>query len=182
MSSLIVNIESLPEEGLEIKEEFDRTWLTNIPEYTQVNDQAYVKDKIYIWGKLDKEGNNLHLRGRVKLTIHTICSRCGEEMDYDIDSSFDLVLMPGPERITELEKELSPEDLDHIYYTGPELDLTGYFQEQIALEIPIQFLCKPDCKGLCPGCGANLNYEQCKCKKEEGDPRLAILRQLKISK
>jgi len=180
--SLIVNIENLPEEGLEIEEEFERSWLTNIPEYTEVNEQGYVKDKIFISGKLSREGNNLHLRGKVKLTIHTLCSRCGEELDYQIDSNFELVLMPGPERISELEKELTPEDLDHIYYTGPELDLTGYFQEQIALEIPIQFLCKPDCKGLCPGCGANLNYENCRCQQQEGDPRLAILRQLKINK
>lgn len=180
--SLIINVENLAEQGIELREEFDRSWLINIPEYTRDNDLGFVKDKIKISGSVSKEGNNLHLRGKVKLVIHTFCSRCGEEMDYNLDSDFELVLMPGKERITEQERQLSPEDFDHIFYQGPEIDLSPYFREQIALEIPIQFLCKPECRGICPGCGCNLNYENCKCQKEEGDPRLSLLRQLKISK
>jgi len=180
--SLIINIENIPEQGIKLEENFDRGWLTNIPEYTYVNDLAYVKDRIRLSGSLTKEGNNLHLRGKVKLIIHTICSRCGDELDYEINSQFELVLMPGSERISEMEKELSSEDLEHIYYQGEELDLAPYFQEQIALEVPIQFLCYENCKGLCPGCGANLNYQTCDCSKKSEDPRLKVLKKLKIEK
>jgi uncharacterized protein len=141
-----------------------------------------VRDRIKLSGILRKEGNNLHLRGAVKLTLHTLCSRCGQEMDYLIDSEFDLVLMQGTERYTEIEKMLTPDDFNHSYFQGPELDLTPYFQEQIALEVPIQFLCRQDCKGICPGCGCNLNEEDCRCIREEGDPRLAVLRKLKVQK
>jgi len=178
--SLIIHIENLPEEGIEIKEDLDRSWLSNIPEYTRENDLGYVKDRINISGSLSKEGNSLHLRGSVNLVLHTFCSRCGEEMEYPLVSGLDLVLMPGKERISE--NDLSPEDFNHLYCPGPELDLTPYFQEQIALEIPLQFSCRPDCKGICPGCGCNLNNETCRCVKEEGDSRLQVLRQLKLSK
>jgi uncharacterized protein len=180
--SLIINIENIPEEGVELKEELNRGWLSNVPEFTEENELAYIKGLIKIRGTLTKEGGNLHLRGEVQFTIRTLCSRCGEEMDHLVDSRFDLVLMPDRDEAEVLEKDLTPEDLDHLFYHGLEVDLTPYFQEQIALEIPMQFLCKPDCKGICPGCAADLNYESCKCSKEIGDPRLAVLRQLKIGK
>jgi len=180
--SLIINIQNLPEEGINLREELDRSWLANIPEYCCVNDQAYVKDNIKISGHLVKEGNNLRLRGKVELVIKTLCSRCGKDVDYNVDSRFDLVLMPRKDEAVKMERELTPEDLDRLYYTGVEVDLTPYFHEQIALEIPMQFLCCPECKGVCPNCGANLNTESCRCLEQKADPRLAVLRQLKIGK
>lgn len=86
--SLLINIQTLPEEGLNLKEEYDRGWLTNIPEYGFVNNEAYIKDSIKLSGFLVKEGNNLRLRGTVEFTIHTLCSRCGEEMDHQVNSKF----------------------------------------------------------------------------------------------
>ena len=180
--SLLVNIQALPEEGLSLNEEYDRSWLTNIPEYGFVNNEAYIKDSIKLSGLLVKEGNNLRLRGTVEFTIHTLCSRCGEEMDHAVNSKFDLVLMPSSSDVIEMEKVLTPEDLEHLYYSGTEVDLTPYFQEQVALEIPMQFICRPDCKGICPGCLANLNTCACQCIRQTGDPRLSVLRQLKIGK
>ena len=180
--SLIINIVNLPQEGIEIKEEFQRGWLTNIPEYNHVNDKGYIKDQIKVAGHLMREGTNLHLRGRVELAIHTLCSRCGEEVDFPINSKFNLVLMSAKEEDEELEEVLTPDDLERLFYSGTEIDLTPYFQEQIALEIPMQILCRPDCKGVSPGCLKNLNADHCHCVRETGDPRLAVLRQLKIGK
>ncbi len=40
-------------------------------------------------------------------------------------------------------------------------------RDEIILEHPIRILCKPDCRGLCPFCGANLNHEKCNCKDNE---------------
>lgn len=180
--SLIINIENITEEGIEITEELERAWLANVPEFTIENDLAYIKDRIQIRASVNREGNNLHLRGKVQFVIRTFCSRCGDDLDYPVDSGFDLVLMPSREEIPVLEEELTPEDLEHLFYQGKEVDLNPYFQEQIALEIPMQFLCRPDCKGVCPGCGSDLNHEPCQCGKQSGDPRLAALRQLKIGK
>jgi uncharacterized protein len=52
------------------------------------------------------------------------------------------------------------------------------FREYILLEIPISPLCRPDCKGLCPICGNNLNEDTCHHEEEAGDPRLASLKAL----
>jgi len=58
------------------------------------------------------------------------------------------------------------------------IDLTPVMREYILLEIPISPLCRPDCKGLCPICGNNLNESTCYHEVESGDPRLASLKKL----
>ena len=62
------------------------------------------------------------------------------------------------------------------------LDVAAIVWEQFVLALPPNPLCRPDCKGLCPECGANLNEGMCACSRDEGDPRMAVLRGLKIRK
>jgi len=47
------------------------------------------------------------------------------------------------------------------------------------LALPMKAICRSDCRGLCPHCGASLNNEQCRCEKHGSDPRLAPLARLK---
>ena len=58
------------------------------------------------------------------------------------------------------------------------IDLTPVLREYAVLEIPMRPLCKPDCKGLCPICGNNLNDSTCHHEDDPGDPRLASLKSL----
>ena len=58
------------------------------------------------------------------------------------------------------------------------IDLTPVLREYMLLEVPISPLCRPDCKGLCPVCGNNLNETTCQHDDEPGDPRLAALKDL----
>jgi uncharacterized protein len=58
------------------------------------------------------------------------------------------------------------------------IELTPVLREYILLEIPISPLCRPDCKGLCPICGNNLNESTCNHEDDSGDPRLASLKSL----
>ena len=59
-----------------------------------------------------------------------------------------------------------------------QLDLDQLLTEDILLDLPSKFLCSPDCKGLGPICGKNLNQGDCGCEKDTVDPRLAILKEL----
>ncbi len=45
------------------------------------------------------------------------------------------------------------------------LDIDEDIREEILLNFPMKVLCSPDCKGICSGCGVNLNIEKCRCKK-----------------
>lgn len=58
------------------------------------------------------------------------------------------------------------------------IDLTPVLREYMLLEIPFNPLCRPDCKGLCPVCGANQNETTCHHEDEPVDPRLAALKDL----
>ena len=62
------------------------------------------------------------------------------------------------------------------YYS--DLDLDELLTEDLLLDVPSKFLCSPDCKGLCPSCGKNLNHGDCDCQQDTVDPRLAILKEL----
>ena len=58
------------------------------------------------------------------------------------------------------------------------LDMDEQLREQLEMEFPMRFLCKEDCKGLCPKCGKNLNEGECDCDHTEIDPRMEPLRKL----
>jgi len=58
------------------------------------------------------------------------------------------------------------------------LDIDEQLREQLEMEFPARFLCKEDCKGLCPKCGRVLNEGDCGCDLKEIDPRMEPLRKL----
>ena len=174
-----VVVDSIPPEGIAFSEERGREWLTNIPEFSS-GGETYLRGPIRLSGRVSQESQNLRLRGEVSARIHTLCARCGDEVDWPLQTAFELVLMPGQEKAMEEAADLSPEELDHLYYQGPVVELDDYFREEVALGIPIQVLCRENCRGLCPRCGANFNRETCSCAPTQGDPRLEKLRNLKI--
>ncbi len=75
--------------------------------------------------------------------------------------------------------ELQKDDLIRSVYEGDAVDLDELVREQILLALPTRTLCREECKGLCPECGANLNAGECDCAQKEIDPRWAALADLK---
>ena len=67
------------------------------------------------------------------------------------------------------------ENDDYVQIKGGKLDLDAPICDEILLSFPMRILCSEDCRGLCSGCGADLNREACRCTKKEVDPRLAKL-------
>ena len=77
------------------------------------------------------------------------------------------------------EAELTEEDLSFSFYEGDEVNLAPLVRETLLLALPTKPLCREDCRGLCPRCGANRNGAECGCREEWRDPRLEVLRTLK---
>jgi uncharacterized protein len=72
-----------------------------------------------------------------------------------------------------------PDEEDPFYITESHLvDLGEAIREYALLELPMQPLCKADCKGLCPTCGADLNAGDCGCQNDETDDRFGVLKDL----
>jgi uncharacterized protein len=98
------------------------------------------------------------------------CARCLETFSQPID--FHLEAQFGLPPIKSQGEPTFPIGVNGI------LDLTEALREQILLALPMQPLCKPDCRGLCVECGKNLNEGPCDCVEETIDPRLAGLKEL----
>lgn len=110
---------------------------------------------------ISKTGRNIFISGDIKMKLKVECSRCLKEYEYLFETDVSSYYERGREE--EREKELKAADLDVNYLEGPELDTTELILAQISLEFPVKPLCVPDCKGLCPKCGADLNPGDCGC-------------------
>ncbi|MEG2420873.1 MAG: DUF177 domain-containing protein [Oscillospiraceae bacterium] len=108
----------------------------------------------------------LNAEAVTNLSLH--CDRCAKPFRRVKQVSYETLLA------TELEDE---EDSDIELLEGDELDAGGLMATAFILDMDTKNLCAPDCKGLCPGCGADLNEEPCRCQREV-DPRLAKLAEL----
>ena len=76
-----------------------------------------------------------------------------------------------------------PDDEDPFFIDDNHLlDVGELLRDYALLELPMQPLCKPDCKGLCPNCGADLNAGDCGCDRGQINPKMAALKQIKIEK
>ena len=127
---------------------------------------------------LPVEGGFL-VRGRIAGVFLLPCSRCAEDAAMPFDEHFEhFVAMPSDED-GEADGQEEETHLRILAGAAPELNLAGLCGEEFVLALPVKALCVPDCKGLCPACGTNLNASSCGCAGE-ADPRLLALRDLKI--
>ena len=131
---------------------------------------------------IDKDKAHFRLVGRVQTTLTMPCSRCVEPFSFPVDATFDLRYQPRTENSGEPEREIEEDDLTTAFYENDTIDLGDLMREQFYLALPMKPLCRDDCRGLCPTCGANLNRETCDCTPVWEDPRLVVLKTLKKSR
>ena len=103
-------------------------------------------------GTLTLGGNEVWAEGEIEYFVSTKCSRCLDDVIFH--------------DIVEFDETFSEDDnADGAYlYSRGLVDLTEMVNEKLLLSFPVSVLCKEDCKGICSGCGVNLNHEDCKCK------------------
>ena len=119
---------------------------------------------------LAKHGQDILIRGSLEGSLGLSCGRCLEPFAAPVATEFELLLLPAPASESPDEEELSARELDLDVYTGETVDLEALVREQIILLVPLKPLCQEDCRGLCPGCGANLNRETCPCREGSLQP------------
>jgi uncharacterized protein len=127
-----------------------------------------VKEPIAYVGCIKNSAGVVSLSYDAKVIYTSVCDRCAEPTTKVLPTMhFEHIIVT--EQIGEDEEYIVAEDM--------QIDLDEIIRCDVALNLPSKFLCKDDCKGICSGCGRNLNKEACVCKKEI-DPRLAVLQQL----
>lgn len=129
-------------------------------------------------GRVDRAGMDMRVRGTVKSALVVTCDRCLTEIEVQVDAPFDLIYVPeDPASELAGETELHDRDLDLVFYQNEQINVDDLVLEQLELSLPTRVLCKEDCRGLCSQCGADLNIEQCQCRKPI-DPRWQALADL----
>ena len=130
-------------------------------------------------GEISRIEGGYALAARLTYDGQLECSRCLAAYPFREDEEFSLVLYPRQRRQPGADVELERGDLDSQYFDQPVIELLPIAQERVQMALPMKPLCRPDCRGLCPACGNDLNLGSCACARDTVDPRWEALRALK---
>lgn len=174
-----VRVDELPKSGRVFQFHRQRAWFKEMITIEEDAREMALDRPVNVDLELIPEEDKVKVKGRVTTVIQLPCSRCLRGLSLDIDEAFAFVLLrPLPADIPE-ELDLGPEDLDTEFYDGVVIDLDRIVAEQIFLALPQKPLCRPDCRGICPGCGKDLNREECACPQVAEDSPFAVLKSLR---
>ena len=126
-------------------------------------DLAYIRGPL----RLSRTKEGILVQGKLHLGVETECYRCLDAMLRDVELDLE-----------ELYNYPMPKDSEFSLSDDGILDLAPLIRAEALIEDDRGALCRPDCKGLCPECGANWNTTACRCAEDQTDPRLARLKQL----
>jgi uncharacterized protein len=127
---------------------------------------------------LHNTDGEIRIRGRLKVRMEAKCDRCLETATFPLDVGFDLFYLPVKAGPAHEEVALDAGQIEIDFYEGEGLELEGVLREQILLALPMQRVCREDCRGICPVCGESRNEAACDCQTKAPDDRWAALRNL----
>ncbi len=142
--------------------------------------------KLWQAGELRTEGTaellpntsgEIRIRGSLAVLMEAECDRCLEVASFPVEMGFDLFYVPAESGPGSEEVALDAADSEIDFYQGDGLELEDLLREQILLSLPMQRICKEDCRGICPVCGQNRNLAECGCQVKAPDDRWAALRE-----
>ncbi len=142
------------------------------PEGLELGGQEYAPQPPVVEGRLDvsRPSGGFAFRLRFPVRLEGPCVRCLEPAAIDLEVDAREVDQPIA----------GDEDLRSPYVEEGDLDVSAWARDAIALALPAQIVCRPDCAGLCPVCGESLNDADPEAHRhqEGSDPRWAKLREL----
>jgi uncharacterized protein len=187
-----LNLEAAFDQPVDLSHQFD------FPAGSLARPELVSLSPVTFTGRLERQGPGFLLNGRVVFDGVTSCARCLASVSFRRASDAFWVFAPAHEKAREgksapkadrTEKrakgegdaedglELAPEDLDVLYYDDLVVPFDPLVEEQVQLEVPLKALCREDCRGLCPMCGADRNLAPCACQPPS-DERWKSLRTL----
>ncbi|HSP77877.1 MAG TPA: DUF177 domain-containing protein [Myxococcaceae bacterium] len=189
---MLVKIDEIRDEGLQVERQVG---LEQLGEALEGSGFRATEPLAYS-ANLRKVSGGVLLAARFTSRVSTPCKRCLAEAKLELPVSFTLNLVPeslarGGEGLdedgAEQDKGLGEsggsfalEDVDEELFDGKVIDLAPILREQLLLALPMNAVCREDCRGLCTQCGQNLNEGQCGCDTRFVDPRFAVLKNFKL--
>lgn len=167
---MLVKLQEIAPEGFEVSFSLEGEALSRALEVVET---AAMQCK----GKLLRREDQISLLGSYQAQVSFTCDRCLGPGKRDLQGSFRLELFPVSHDAhlpREMEVPLDQPETD--IYEGSSLTLDPYFEDQLILDLGIQNLCDPECKGLCAHCGCDLNQSSCDCASQEHTSPFAVIK------
>ena len=121
-------------------------------------------------GSITNNNGMLKLTGHAKVIYSAMCDRCADSFEREHVVDID-------EEIIEQEKTTEYTEDDRFTYSGNSLDLDRILADCILTSIPMTQICREDCPGLCPICGAKISEKGCNCENYDStDSRFEVLK------
>lgn len=191
---MVVQVEQIREGGLTLTQPLARTFLAEVLADAVREGFLPTAPSALTAKLLRTAGGGVLLEGQADLGLTAPCKRCACEVRLTVPVRFTMNLVPArverdrpvagedadkPEAESSGSFELAEADLD--VYHGKQIDLDPIVREQVLLSLPMHVVCREDCRGLCGMCGQNLNEAACSCESKRVDPRLAVLKDIKLN-
>lgn len=172
---LVINVSKIPPEGQQVDAALDPG------EVHLEGEDSFTLKGGHLRALVERgDDETVHVRGHLTAELGLACGRCLDAFALALDQELDLFYLAhhaGQEEAEE-EVELSDRDVVVAYYEGDRLDLGDVIREQLFLAAPLSRLCREDCRGICPTCGALRNQTECACPPvvEESLSPFAVLK------
>ena len=121
-------------------------------------------------------GLEIRIRGHIGTHLEASCDRCLEAVEFPVERDFDLFYRPVATIAREEEIQIPEDELGVGFYSGEGIALADVVTEQVILAAPMKVICRAECRGLCPVCGANRNTEVCNCPEPKDESPFASLK------
>ncbi|HYH99465.1 DUF177 domain-containing protein [Hyalangium sp.] len=194
---MVVKIEQIKEPGLKLDQPIALELLQEVLAGARVGQDTgfHATRPSTLHASLRKVSGGVLVDGKFTAQVTAPCKRCLLDVTLDLPVSFTINLVPeslvrgedsedkGAEDRGQGETggSFEMEDADEEVFDGKTIDLDPIVREQVLLALPMNAVCREDCKGLCAQCGQNLNEKQCGCETKVTDPRLAPLMNIKLN-
>ena len=142
----------------------------NISELSGEAEKDLVLYDISVNGEIKNIGDVLEFSAKAKGRLKTECARCLKSVCTEFEVEF-------TEMLKNVDEEISDKDAV-VVFEGNSVELSDVIESNILVNLSTKYLCREDCKGICPVCGADLNESDCNCEKDYIDPRLEGLKKL----
>jgi len=187
-----VQVEQIREGGLSLAEPLSQPFLAQA--LADAAEDGFRPDAATVLhATLRRTSGGVLLEGSAELPLLAPCKRCLAEVHLVVPLRFTLNLVPADAAADRAADEVAEEtdaessgsfelvEADQDTYRGKTIDLDPILREQVLLALPMQVVCREDCRGLCGMCGQNLNEAACNCESKRVDPRLAVLKDIKLN-
>jgi len=147
-------------------------------ELNPVDERVSLTAPAAVNGKVRLSGNQVFVNGHIETRAQVECDRCLKPIELPVNADFTLEYISGSDYETSQVAELTEAEMSVSVFDGQAIDVDEIVKEQILLTVPTRMLCREDCRGICPECGADRDTGECNCVTNDIDPRWAALKNL----